>query len=128
VGRQHQVQRHWYLEKVEIVGRRIYPNDSDEVLKVSLPFFSGQEKKFTHAFSSFYKTYLIPKFRLNAPTLRIKTVTDSGDLWALLFYTYGYDRRILATIWIVVAFFLVKGLQQQHLQPFARKESKDITF
>jgi hypothetical protein len=62
VGRQHQVQRHWYLEKVEIVGRRIDPNDSDEVLKVSLPFFSGQEKIFTHAFSSFYTTYLIPSF------------------------------------------------------------------
>ncbi|KAI2606772.1 hypothetical protein GGR54DRAFT_644004 [Hypoxylon sp. NC1633] len=39
-------------------------------------------------------THLVPAFGLHAPGLRIKTVTDSGDLLALLLFNVAYDRRI----------------------------------
>ncbi len=47
-----------------------------------------------HAFSQFFKTYLIPRFRLRQPMLRTKGVTNSGDLLALLSFNYAYDRCI----------------------------------
>ncbi|KAH8981401.1 hypothetical protein EDB92DRAFT_1970196 [Lactarius akahatsu] len=67
--------RQWKQLYLTTVGRRFDINGSDEVLK-------------------FYKTYLIPQFRLEQPTLRTKGVTDSGDLLALLSFNYAYDRRI----------------------------------
>ncbi|KAL5536601.1 hypothetical protein ACEPAF_424 [Sanghuangporus sanghuang] len=56
--------RQWKQLYSKTVGRRLDLNDSDEVLK-------------------FFKAYLIPQFQLEAPTLRAKGVTDSGDLLAL---------------------------------------------
>ncbi|KAH8119865.1 hypothetical protein DFH11DRAFT_1721770 [Phellopilus nigrolimitatus] len=57
------------------VGRHMDTNDSNEVHK-------------------FFKTYLIPKFHLEAPSLRLKTVTESGDLLALLTFNFAYDHRV----------------------------------
>ena len=38
--------------------------------------------------------YLVPKFRLESPSLRLKTVTKSGDLLALLIFNLAYDHHI----------------------------------
>jgi hypothetical protein len=37
---------------------------------------------------------VVLRFELDPPTLRIKTVTDSGDLLALLSFNIAYDHRI----------------------------------
>ncbi|KAF8661375.1 hypothetical protein AX16_001468 [Volvariella volvacea WC 439] len=57
-------------------GKSMDTNDSNEV----------------HAF---HKTHVVPRFKLSPPAARIKTVTDSGDLLALLSFNVAYDRRIL---------------------------------
>ena len=55
--------------------------DIDEVLKVT-SFSPGHREQSIIHLTQVYKTNLIPKFRLRVPTLRVKTVTDSGDLLA----------------------------------------------
>ncbi|KAJ6627794.1 hypothetical protein B0H10DRAFT_2209916 [Mycena sp. CBHHK59/15] len=42
----------------------------------------------------FHKTTVVPRFRLSPPAARIKTVTDSGDLLALLLFNVAYDGRL----------------------------------
>ncbi|KAG8852526.1 hypothetical protein FRB96_008621 [Tulasnella sp. 330] len=68
--------RQWKQLYAKSTGRRMDINESDEVLK-------------------FHQTYLIPRFHLSAPSLRDKSVTDSGDLLALLSFNWGYDHRRL---------------------------------
>ena len=45
-------------------------------------------------FLQFYYARLVPRYGLYAPTLRIKTVTDSGDLLALLSFNIAYEYKI----------------------------------
>jgi hypothetical protein len=47
-----------------------------------------------YTFSQFYKTYLIPQFCLEQPTLQAKDITNSGDLLTLLSFNYAYNQHI----------------------------------
>ncbi|PIL29042.1 hypothetical protein GSI_09090 [Ganoderma sinense ZZ0214-1] len=50
----------------------------------------------TKEVAKYFKTVLIPRFKLRSPNSIIKQVADSGDLWAMLTFTIGYDTGIFA--------------------------------
>ncbi|KAJ6619252.1 hypothetical protein B0H10DRAFT_1183280 [Mycena sp. CBHHK59/15] len=67
--------RQWKQLYSLATGQRMDTNDSADVL-------------------AFHKMTVVPCFKLSPPAARIKTVTDSGDLLALLSFNVAYDRRL----------------------------------
>ena len=57
---------------------------------------SSRKAIYSH-FLQFYYARLVPRYGLYAPTLRIKTVTDSGVLLALLSFNIAYDHYIFSS-------------------------------
>jgi hypothetical protein len=60
-------------------------------------FPSRHEKHETNPRFQFHKGEVVEKYDLRDSKERIKTVTDSGDLLALLSFNFAYDQRILPT-------------------------------
>ncbi len=82
-----------------MVGRRLSLNDSDEAPKVCMSSSPFCGKTTTHELFQFFKTHLVRQFRLEAPSLRTKGTTGSGDVLALLSFNYAYDpARISASM------------------------------
>lgn len=76
------------------VGRQMDTNASSEVLKVPAKLPPQSRETVYLRFLQFFKTCLSPRFGLENPSLRMKTVTDSGDLLALLTFNFACDHRI----------------------------------
>jgi len=73
--------------------RELSRKDSDDVRNVWVFLPCHEKAVYSHTLQ-LYNAKLVPRYGLYAPTLRIKTVTDSSDLLALLSFNLAYDHRI----------------------------------